>query len=63
MPSELKGILMNNNYVRDSSQGQRYGGQYAGNRSNSQLNPDEDEVISAKSGPGQLGGPVLSNLS
>lgn len=63
MPQELKGILMNNNYVRDASSGQRYGGAYGPNRSNTQLHGDDDEVISAKSGPGQLGGGVLGNLS
>ena len=63
MPTELKGILMNNNYVRDPSSGQRYGGApYAATRSAAQLH-DDDEVLSAKSGPGQLGGVVLSNLS
>lgn len=64
MQSELKGILMNNNYVRENNSRHRYS-PYVGPHANTQqVGDNEDEVLSAKSGPGQLGGiPVLSNLS
>ena len=54
---------MNNNYMRDNSR-HRYSPYGPHANTNSHLNDNEDEILSAKSGPGQLGGlPVLSNMS
>ena len=55
---------MNNNYLRENNSRQRYSPYGPQANSQSQQNDNEDEVLSAKSGPGQLAGlPVLTNLS
>lgn len=49
--------------MRDNSR-HRYSPYGLQANTNSHLNDNEDEILSAKSGPGQLGGmPVLSNMS
>ena len=60
--AELKGILMNYNYQKDHPSGQRYAA-YGPHRSTPVVVDGDDEVLSAKSGPGALGGAALSSLS